>query len=95
MARPKSEPKTPIHSYIPTEVHDYLVAKLAGTQSLSSYILQKSGIIAEYRAWRNDNSVTPATQAPALVLEARTCETCTLIQCDPSCPMLAQHENTY
>lgn len=96
MARPKRlEPMKAIHLTVPESVYDYLVNKLSGTQSLASYVLQRSGIIPEYRTWRHANPSTPVAEAPAQVLEQISCESCNLIQCDPSCPMLAEHDNTY
>lgn len=95
MARPKGVHKRSIHMYIDDEVYDYITNKLAGTQSVSSYMLQKSGIMPEYREWRKTNPSTPVAEAPAQVLEQISCETCTLIQCDPSCPMLREHDNIY
>lgn len=84
MSRTKGEPKVAVQMYLPKVVYDDLVAQLAGTQSMSSYILQKSGIVQEYRTRM---TVTPGLPVPKQVLEARTCETCTLVQCDPSCPL--------
>lgn len=84
MARPKGEPKVAVQIYLPKAVHDYLIAKLAGTQSLSSYILQTSGVTKEFR---DAMSQTPGQPVQKAVLQARTCDTCTLVQCDPSCPL--------
>lgn len=97
MARkPNLEPSVPIHLTVPQSVYNYLVDKLAGTQSLASYVLQRSGIIPEYRQWLNSSPVSgQLPQPPVAILETRTCETCQLVTCDPSCPMLAVHETTY
>ena len=75
--------KHSVHLYLEEEVYNYLVAKLEGTQSLSSYFLQKSGIMPEFR---NQNKQTPVT--PQLVEAQLSCATCTLVQCDPSCALL-------
>ena len=81
--------KHSVHLYLDEAVHDYLLAKLDGTQSISSYFLQRSGIIPEYRQFLkqgtpNHPAVTPTPQ----LVEAKSCDTCNLVQCDPSCPLL-------
>lgn len=87
MARPKGNHKRSIHIYVDDSVYDYIESQTLGIQSISSYLLQRSGIIPEYRNWSQANAIT-GMPAPAPIMQARTCDTCLEIQCDPSCPML-------
>ena len=82
--------KHSVHIYLDEDVHQYLLEKLADTQSVSSYFLQRSGIIPEYREHKRQTLTGVAQAQPiAQIVEAPSCATCQLVQCDPSCALLA------
>ena len=82
--------KHSVHLYLDDEVYDYLINKLADSQSVSSYFLQRSGIIPEYREFKKQPAGGVATAQPVpQTVEALSCTTCQLVQCDPSCAVLA------
>ena len=86
MARPKGTPKVAVQIYLPEEVHAHLVRQLEGVQSLSSYILQRSGVVKDYRDAMRITPQASIAEQP-IIIPTKECETCTLVQCDPSCPL--------
>lgn len=92
MARPQGKHKVSLHLYVEDEVYEYLQQITDGTQSVAGYVLQKSGVIKDYRAWRASHQ--DPMERPVPIVPPLSCDTCQLVSCDPACP-IAHAVHTY